>query len=715
MLSPDHLETAGDAVAAVYADIEAQMLDRLVDTLVNGEIFKQQDMTALVHLSQTHAEDLRRIIQDNQAEVDEAVRDTVEKLLKASDRDDIKRLGEGTPIYPRQVDATIQGIARILARDNLKMEQAAQQAFLTASTEAITRVNTGTMTTERALHSAVRKLTGDGISVEEVTYQNPNTGRVTVTNRVDVAVRRHIRTQIAQDGARMALERLADLDIALVEVSSHAGCRPSHSGWQGRCYSLRGDIEIGGTRYPDFYEATGYGSVDGLMGANCRHSFGPYRHGAPRAYEPNPKHPSGLSNDEVYELTQKQRAIERQIRKAKRQVSGFQKEYNANNSPSNQVALAKAQQKLRERQAAMRDFIKDANAKAKPGTHVLTRKPNREWAGDMPKGKAVQGNGKKLGDYLDSASVTAKRKAAGVSKQTLGKAVNEELKATGIDARDFKLIPTKERNNIMKRAFERIDSKLPSTKKANAGQHTAHPFVAASSIEEALEFAAKEFGVDKLGTMYKEIGLSGANLINEAIRNIQNTLGSIKLRDIRYKPTICENVNAIAAYNPAWNGLFFSKAIKSKNASKKMKEMAQDAHESGWWSTGEEFTVINHEMGHYAHNRLDDLSKKTACDHYLELILKEQRNKATNGKTINWTKWSRGEEFDYEVIQNARANGLSGYALSNIEEMVAESFAQFYNGDVSDVAKDVLKTLLKYGKNIDRSDNALIKRRLEDL
>jgi hypothetical protein len=33
----------------------------------------------------------------------------------------------------------------------------------------------------------------------------------------------------------------------------------------------------------------------------------------------------------------------------------------------------------------MRQFINEANAKAKPGTTALHRKPNREWAGDMPK------------------------------------------------------------------------------------------------------------------------------------------------------------------------------------------------------------------------------------------------------------------------------------------------------------------------------------------
>lgn len=34
MLSPEQIETAGDAVAAVYNDIEAKMLDHLVIALI---------------------------------------------------------------------------------------------------------------------------------------------------------------------------------------------------------------------------------------------------------------------------------------------------------------------------------------------------------------------------------------------------------------------------------------------------------------------------------------------------------------------------------------------------------------------------------------------------------------------------------------------------------------------------------------------------------
>lgn len=429
MLSPDLLEAAGDSVAAVYNDIEARMLTHLVSSLISIENLDQQTATELNLLAQTHTAQLRGYLEDEAELISGEVRATAERLLRASDEDDLKRVGAGSPMWPQQVGATVEGVARILERDNLQMVEGAKQAFLSASIEAVTRVNTGTMTTERALHAAVRKLERGGIPI--ITYQNRETGTVTVENKVDVAVRRHIRTQIAQDGARMTLERIERDGIDLVEVSSHEDSRPSHAAWQGQVYSLRGEIEIDGHRYRDFYEATRYGQVDGLLGANCRHSFGPYRHGAPRAYEQSPEHPSGLSGAEIYELEQTQRYLERRIREAKREVRGAQQVYEKMGDLESRSALLKAQDKLKDRQAAMRDLISDANAKAKPGTHVLTRRPNREWAGDMPKGANLKASGRKPGDLLggSGAARPATRTTVGGRADAAYAALEEAEKA----------------------------------------------------------------------------------------------------------------------------------------------------------------------------------------------------------------------------------------------------------------------------------------------
>lgn len=148
-------------------------------------------------------------------------------------------------------------------------------------------------------------------------------------------------------------------------------------------YGLDGPCEVGGKRYRSLADATGYGSVDGLGGTNCRHSFGPWLPGTPRAYEQEPEHPGGLPNDEVYRLEQGQRRRERAIRQAKRDLAGAQMVAEKDGSLANIAEVEHAKARLAARQRGMRDYIAGANAKGR--APVRHRNLKREWAGDMPR------------------------------------------------------------------------------------------------------------------------------------------------------------------------------------------------------------------------------------------------------------------------------------------------------------------------------------------
>lgn len=87
--------------------------------------------------------------------------------------------------------------------------------------------------------------------------------------------------------------------------------------------------------YPDFVEKCGYGSVTGIGGANCRHSFHPFIESvSERTYtdaeldamkpENRPKIKFEGREYDDYQATQKQREIERTIRKLKRRKAAFE-------------------------------------------------------------------------------------------------------------------------------------------------------------------------------------------------------------------------------------------------------------------------------------------------------------------------------------------------------------------------------------------------------
>lgn len=214
---------------------------------------------------------------------------------------------------------------------------------------AYLEVASGAFTPQEAYFKAVKKLGADGIKC--VNYKS---GR---TDQLDVAVRRAVVTSIGKTCGDMQLDLANEMDCHLVEVSSHLGARPSHAEWQGQIYSL----VKGHPKYPYFYDATGYGTGDGLCGWNCRHSFFPYFEGLSKpANTPNF---SLAENEKVYKDTQKQRSYERAIRKSKRELAALDGARSAETDPAAKAKYDREFERksatLKRREAALAEHLKD--------------------------------------------------------------------------------------------------------------------------------------------------------------------------------------------------------------------------------------------------------------------------------------------------------------------------------------------------------------------
>jgi hypothetical protein len=142
------------------------------------------------------------------------------------------------------------------------------------------------------------------------------------------------------------------MGVDLVQTSAHIGARPEHQAWQGQIFSRSGTDK----RYPDFVTATGYGTVTGLGGANCRHSYYPYFKGISKnaydqatrnEYERKTVTYNG-NKISAYDASQIQRKHERTIRYWKRQKMGLE---------AGGYDTTKESAKVREWQARLRDFI----------------------------------------------------------------------------------------------------------------------------------------------------------------------------------------------------------------------------------------------------------------------------------------------------------------------------------------------------------------------
>lgn len=184
------------------------------------------------------------------------------------------------------------------------------ESFVKACDKAYTMVTSGAQSLTQAIQEAVQELVKEGVT----TVTNPDTGH---TDYVDVAAARAIRTGVSQMAAELAIERAKELGLDLLLVSAHLGARPSHEVWQGKVYSMSGTSE----KYANFYEATGYGTGEGLCGWNCRHSVSPFVEGMTNPYEENPV--DSDDNKKRYAVEQKAREYERRIRKIKRILAGL--------------------------------------------------------------------------------------------------------------------------------------------------------------------------------------------------------------------------------------------------------------------------------------------------------------------------------------------------------------------------------------------------------
>lgn len=140
------------------------------------------------------------------------------------------------------------------------------------------------------------------------------------SNRVTVAARRAVSTGLNQVVGKINEENAEKLGTNYFEVSWHSGARPSHQVWQGRVYSKE-----------ELESVCGLGTVTGLCGANCYHSYSPFTPGiTPRTYtdeqldkmnaeENKPVEYNGKTYTK-YEATQRQRRLETTMRAQRQKI-----------------------------------------------------------------------------------------------------------------------------------------------------------------------------------------------------------------------------------------------------------------------------------------------------------------------------------------------------------------------------------------------------------
>lgn len=346
MLSPDYFTGKEEKILAIYQqweqfvmkDIARRLLtagqmtgtvDRLIWKMQQVGLHRDAIIKKLSSLTGMTTKELKRLLKDAALTSWQDEYDTWKTLgvvlsnplensrvIEVMDAEYRKSLGELNNLTRTTMDKSQQDLIELLDAAEL-------------------RVSAGTQSYNAAICQVLDEYAAKGI---KATY--PSGTELTL----EAAVRLCVVTSMNQTAAQITNQYILETGTNYVLFTAHPGARvgrselPTYAGhdtWQGKAFSIRGS-EPG---YPNLLESTGYdidpvtgqGKVVDPLGAhgyNCRHSH--------RLWDKRLKNPwrdengnlilsdgntlTDQENAKRYKLQQKQRSMERGIRKTKRQL-----------------------------------------------------------------------------------------------------------------------------------------------------------------------------------------------------------------------------------------------------------------------------------------------------------------------------------------------------------------------------------------------------------
>lgn len=233
--------------------------------------------------------------------------------------------------------------------------------------ESTGEVLMGASTQQQAMRRAVKRMADEGLT------GYVDRGGHHWTPEAYVAM--DIRTTVTNTAHQATWARCDEYGSDLIMVSTKAAARPLCYPWQGKVLSRANrardvtDLD-GNTIHVYAMNETSYGQPAGLFGINCGHFSSPFFPGLSTVRgEPEPEE----ENARQYAESQRQRALEREIRRAKLDVAIAK-------ATGDEELEREARQKLRGKQATMRAFIEDTGRTRRYNREYTPTEFKEEWA-----------------------------------------------------------------------------------------------------------------------------------------------------------------------------------------------------------------------------------------------------------------------------------------------------------------------------------------------
>lgn len=351
MLTDTDFRLLEKQASQLYGDLELEIIQEIAERISNvgyANTIAYNNAMILQEMGYLYEDIINKVAEYSEKNAEEIQRIFENAGMKSIKRDD--KIYKLAGLKPQTIGIELQSVMQRSAIDTqenlLRLTRTtagtSQTQFLEGINRAYLETSTGVKSYSQAITDVVKSISKTGAYVQ---YSSG------AKRSIESATRMNILTATNQMSGELQLARGRELGWDLYEVSAHGGARLEHAKWQGKVYTEK-----------QLYDICEYGTMLGLCGINCRHTFYPYYKGSTKTY--TNKELREMKNNKVeyngakiseYEASQIQRRLERNIRESKKEIAGLKGIDNSEIDTKEEMRKAKI--KLRNRNNRLNDFL----------------------------------------------------------------------------------------------------------------------------------------------------------------------------------------------------------------------------------------------------------------------------------------------------------------------------------------------------------------------
>lgn len=357
MITPHQLDLWSSNMSHLYQSLEGELIRIIAKRLKNGNeniLDWQREKLQELHLfNKETAKVISQVTGIAESEIERMFESTGQKIVKDIDKElpyDPKPmptdLDNIMKAYHDQVWSDINNyVNQTLLSTNFGYGTATSQMYNEIINKTVAAFNSGLFTFDEALERTIQSWAQKGIKSTFVDKGGH-------TWSLERYVRTVLKSTLGNTYDKLRKDRMSEYDVHTVLVTSHMGARKACSKIQGHVADLRESVSSN-EKYKSIYDPywqAEYGTAGGHRGVNCNHLHIPFIPGVNMNNQPIV---DTKENEKVAQLTKRQRQLERQIVK-------FKKNQMVSEALGQTDNAEQWQQKVRANQAKLRELV-DSN------------------------------------------------------------------------------------------------------------------------------------------------------------------------------------------------------------------------------------------------------------------------------------------------------------------------------------------------------------------